>query len=240
MRSPWTVFLLPFVLFVLVGSLEPTPSVPGGQGIGLAIPYAAYPWVYTAKIAITVAAMAAALRGYRQFPFRVSWPALLVGVLGAALWVGICRLRLEDRLLRPWGLAPPLGLGVRSAFNPLEQLRDHAAWAWSFLATRLFGLAVVVPVVEEFFFRGFVMRWLVAARWWNVPFGKVNAAALVAGTLLPMLVHPQELFAAAVWFSLVTWLMVRTKNIWDCVAAHALTNLLLGVYVVLSGQWQLM
>ena len=239
MRSPWIVFLLPFALFMLIGGLEPTSAEPGGHGIGLAIPYSAYPWVYTAKIALTVAAMLAAMPGYRQFPFRVSWWGLLTGVLGVVVWVGICSLRLEDRLLRPLGLGPVLGLGVRSGFNPLEQLRDHAVWARSFLAMRLFGLAVVASVVEEFFLRGFVMRWLVRPRWWNVPFGKVNGAAIVAGTLLPLCMHPQELFAAAAWFSLITWLMVHTKNIWDCVAAHAVTNLLLGVYVVVSGQWQL-
>jgi membrane protease YdiL (CAAX protease family) len=44
-----------------------------------------------------------------------------------------------------------------------------------------------------------------------------------------------------VWFSLVTWLMVRTKNIWDCVAAHMITNLLLGLFVVIEGKhWHLM
>jgi membrane protease YdiL (CAAX protease family) len=50
--------------------------------------------------------------------------------------------------------------------------------------------------------------------------------------------HPEKL-AALVWFSLVTWLMWRTRNIWDCVAAHAVTNLLLGIYVVTQHQWQL-
>jgi CAAX prenyl protease-like protein len=209
--------------------------------IGLAIPYAGYPWVYTAKIVLTVAAMLVVMPGYRQFPFRVSWRGLLTGVLGVVVWVGLCRLQSEGRLLGSWGLARVFDLGARSAFNPLEQLRGHAAWARSFLAIRLFGLAVVVPVIEEFFLRGFVMRFLVAPSWWKVPFGTVNTVALVAGTLVPMLMHPpQELLATAAWFSLVTWLMVTTKNIWDCVAAHAVTNLLLGVYVVVSGQWQWM
>ncbi len=39
---------------------------------------------------------------------------------------------------------------------------------------------------------------------------------------------------------MITWLMLRTRNIWDCVAAHAITNLILGVYVVASGAWRLM
>ena len=73
----------------------------------------------------------------------------------------------------------------------------------------------------------------------GMPFGAVARAGIVAGTVVPMLMHPGELLAAAVWFSLVTWLMLRTKNIWDCVVAHAVTNLLLGIYVVTQHQWQL-
>jgi uncharacterized protein len=84
------------------------------------------------------------------------------------------------------------------------------------------------------------MRLVVDQQWWEVPFGKVNRLAIVLGTLVPMMMHPGELLAACVWFSLVTWLMLRTRNIWDCVAAHAVTNLLLGIYVVTSGDWKLM
>ena len=62
-------------------------------------------------------------------------------------------------------------------------------------------------------------------------------AAIAVGTLLPVAMHPAEILAAAVWFSAVTWLMYKTRNIWDCVAAHAVTNLLLGVWVVFSGEW---
>ena len=132
-----------------------------------------------------------------------------------------------------------LGSGDRAAFNPFVQFAERPFWAWTFLAIRFFGLALIVPVIEEFFLRGFVMRFVVERDWWEVPFGKVNRLAIVLGTLVPVLSHP-EMIAAAVWFSLVTWLMLRTRNIWDCVAAHAVTNFLLGVYVVVSGDWWLM
>ena len=109
--------------------------------------------------------------------------------------------------------------------------------AWTFLAVRFFGLVAVVPVIEEFFLRGFVMRFVVDRDWWDVPFGKVNRLAVVLGTAVPMLMHPGELLAALVWFSMITWLMLRTRNIWDCVVAHAITNLMLGIYVVACGVW---
>ncbi len=90
-----------------------------------------------------------------------------------------------------------------------------------------------MPVIEEFFLRGFLMRLVVDQDWWKVPFGKVNAAAVAVSIVVPVLTHqPGEFLAAAAWFGMVTWLMVRTRNPWDCVLAHAVTNLLLGIYVV--------
>ncbi len=236
--------MLPFVIFILGNTLEPTQK--GYEWFGIAVPYVAYPFFYIAKIALTMVALAVVWRGYRQFAFRVSPLSILVGAVGVVLWVGICKLRLESKLLEPLGgLLEPLGLtwlteiGQRSAYNPLEQWPDAPLVAYGFLAVRLWGLAIIVPLVEEFFLRGFVMRFVVAAEWWNVPFGTLTRTAVVVGTLLPILMHPAgEMLAVAVWFSLVTWLMARTKNIWDCVAAHVVTNLLLGIYVIASGEWQ--
>jgi CAAX prenyl protease-like protein len=243
-KNPWLVFLLPLVVFMLVGSLEPTPERPGGEMIGLSISYSHYPIVYTIKIALTAAAVGFVLPGYRQFPWRISPLAIAVGIVGIVLWVGLCRLDLEHRYLQPLlerlGLGWIIGSGERAAYNPLMQLAEQPVWAWIFLAIRFAGLALIVPIIEEFFLRGFVMRIVMEQQWWEVPFGRVNRLAVAAGTLVPMLMHPAELLAAAVWFSLVTWLMIRTRNIWDCVAAHAITNLLLGIYVVTTGNWQLM
>ena len=72
------------------------------------------------------------------------------------------------------GWAASSRAGDRPAFNPFEQLADQPAWAWAFLAVRFFGLVAVVPLIEEFFLRGFVMRFVVDRDWWDVPFGKVN------------------------------------------------------------------
>jgi CAAX prenyl protease-like protein len=237
-HRPWLVFVVPMVVFMVVGTLEPTPTSLGGSTIGLAIPYEAYPLVYAIKIALTVAAMLAVLPGYWQFRIRITPLSLLVGVIGAVAWIGLEELHLEQRLLTPLGLGRVLSLGHRSGFNPMEHFSGNAAWA--FLALRFFGLVAVVPIVEVFFLRGFVMRYLVDASWWQVPFGQVNRGALIAGTLFPMAAHPAELVAAAVWFSLVTWLMLRTKSLWDCIAAHAVTNLALGGYVVFTGHWWMM
>ena len=263
-RHPWITFLLPFLVYLLVNLLEPAPDKTmdagwvdrsaaqqstsdqdEGESWLPSLPREYYPIVYTAKIILTLAAIIFVLPGYREFPLRVSPLAVLVGAVGIVVWVGLCQLHLEQDYLRP--LLQPVGLdriiasGTRSGFNPLEELAAHPARAWGFLAIRFLGLVAVVPVIEEFFLRGFLMRFVVAAEWREVPIGKVNALAVLIGTLLyPLVTHPAEALAAVVWFSMVTWLMLKTRNIWDCVAAHAVTNLLLGIYVVVSGEWQLM
>jgi CAAX prenyl protease-like protein len=249
-RYPWLTFLLPFVVYMLVGSFEPAAPKParlmpdGSTQPAInhnwfGLEYKHYPIVYTVKIALTIAAMVFVFPGYRRFRFRFSILAVLVGVVGHVLWINICRLELEQTLLVPLGLGRFVGMGERPAFNPLAALGDTPVWAYTFLAVRFLGLALIVPIIEEFFLRGFLMRFVIRENWWDVPFGTLTVAAAVVGTVVPMLMHPAELFAAAVWFSLVTWLMVRTRNIWDCVVAHAVTNLLLGIYVVTQHQWQL-
>ncbi len=252
-RHRWLIFVLPLVVYMVVGSFEPAPAKPPIQlpnGVTrpavntnwFGLEYEHYPIVYTVKIALTIVTMIFVLPGYRQFPFCVSALAIVVGIVGVALWIAICKLGIEqafvDWLGRDSSLVSWLGLGDRPAYDPLTQLSSTPTWSYIFLAIRFIGLAMIVPIIEEFFLRGFIMRFVVREDWWNVPFGTLTPAAIAIGTLIPVLYHPEKL-AALVWFSLVTWLMWRTRNIWDCVAAHAVTNLLLGIYVVTQQQWQL-
>ena len=180
------------------------------------------------------------LPGYWSFPLKLNWIAIVVGAVGAVLWIGICKLHLEQRWLVPLGLESLVGLGERTGYNPLEKLESDPTWAYQFLAIRLFGLAIIVPIIEEFFTRGFLIRFVMDVDWFKIPFGRVDKLGLITAVAFPMLMHPGELFASFVWFSLITWLMIRTKNIWDCVAAHAVTNAMLGAWVIWSGDWWLM
>jgi CAAX prenyl protease-like protein len=238
-RHCWLIYVLPMAVYSLIGSIEPSSGESGGKVLGLTIPYSAYPLIYTAKIGLTLVAVAFVLPGYRQFRRPPGMLAVLVGAAGIVVWVGLWKLSSVVELTQLLAHLPGYD-HPRSAFNPLEQLAATPAWAWTFLAIRFFGLVAVVPVIEEFFLRGFLMRLVVDQDWWQVRFGDVNVAAVAVSIVVPVLTHqPGESLAAAAWFGMVTWLMVRTRNLWDCVLAHAVTNLLLGIYVVFSKQWTL-
>jgi CAAX prenyl protease-like protein len=271
-RWPAVTFVLPFAIFMIVGSIEPkapdlkleakykslvaTLNDPNANAaekkladeqrvevekeLHHAMPYAYYPYVYSLKIGLTVLSMLLVLPGYLAFPFRVHGIAWVVGIVGAIVWIGLFQLHLEKRLLEPLGLGGFLSFVRRPGFNPLAELKDNPQWAYGFLAIRFFGLVIVISIVEEFFLRGFLMRYVMDIDWHLIPFAVVNRLALITGTVFPMLMHPGELFAAAIWFSMVTWLMLRTKSIWDCIIAHAVTNLLMGVWVVWQNDWEMM
>lgn len=237
LAQPWAPFVLPLAVFMLVGSIEPTFDKPF-ELLGWQIPYSSYPLVYAVKLALTLAVMAqVGWRAYRQFPLRITLWAPAVGAIGVVLWIALVKLGLEQRLLEPLGLGGLIAQGERAAFNPFEAWPDRTGLASLFLALRFTGLVVVVPIIEEYFLRGFLMRFVIAPDWWRVPFGTLTPLAIAVGTLVPVLMHPGEMVAAAVWFSMITALMATTRNLWDCVVAHATTNLLLGIYVVTSGEW---
>jgi CAAX prenyl protease-like protein len=268
-RWPGFTFLLPFAIFLIAGMFEPSPPDPKVEAEiarltklreagnvaerSLAaeelkkleeeqihkIPYESYPYVYTAKIVLTTIAMLAVIPGYLAFPLRLNSIAWIVGAVGAVAWIVLSKLQVSLYPMLPEMLSKALEMGGRAGFNPLEELKDNPAWAYGFLAIRFFGLVVVVAVIEEFFLRGFLMRYVMDIDWPLIPFGVFNRLAIATVIIFPVIYHPERV-AAAVWFGLVTWMMLRTRNIWDCVIAHGVTNLLMGLWVLYSGDWWMM
>ncbi len=240
-RHPWITFVLPLAVYMVVGALEPVPAA-GGTRSWFFLPLVCFPAVCTLKIVLTAAAVWYVLPGYRQFPFRVSLGALVTGAVGVGMWIALCGLGWERKCFGMLGLGTFVDFVVRSSYNPFAALQGCSpVFIWSFVMLRLAGMTLLVPPIEEFFLRGFLMRLFVQAEWWKAPIGTMNAAALLLSVIYPVLSHPGvEWLAAVAWFMLVTLLMFKTRSIWDCVVAHGVTNLLLGIYVVYYDQWPLM
>ena len=229
--NPWQTCVVPLVVFLAAGALEPTPSG-GGLAGWLGIPYSAYPALYAVRLALAIATLVFVWPALRPWLGRPSWWPALLGLALVVPWVALAILQ------RDAGWATP-GL-ERSAFNPFAQFAASPALAWGFLLLRFLGLVVVVPIAEELFLRGFLMRYVVNEDFWQVPFGTLTAAAAGACAACAVATHPAEAVAALGWFAIVSGIAASTRQPIDTILAHAATNLALGAYVLTTGAWWLM
>jgi CAAX prenyl protease-like protein len=263
----WMPLVLPMAVFLVTGLIEPTPETAVVSPVADAAPMAddtavdgtaaddtaaderrqhvtrpnwlGYPLVYTVRLFVTLGAILFVMPYYQSVRFSITWWAWPTGLVGGAIWIALCRWGVAEMLLTKLGMGGWLDLGIRSGFDPWESLRGSQIALAAFLAVRFCGLVLVVPLIEEFFLRGFLMRFFERTDWWTVPLGTVTRLGAVVATAYGVLSHPAEPLAALVWFSLVTLLYARTRNIWDCVVAHAVTNLTLGIYVITAQDWRL-
>lgn len=151
-------------------------------------------------------------------------PALsvLVGVAGVMLWVK----------LDPWLVHYDQPLIGR---NPFQLYPANEAWA--LFAVRLLGIAVVVPVMEELFWRGFLMRWLIKEDFTTVPIGTYTPLSFFVTTAFFAVEHgPEWPLGAIVGLIYGAW-FIRTKSLGSVMLAHGVTNLLLALYCLRTNDW---
>jgi len=239
-------FILPLVAFLVIVSCYPSFSDSGDSAdfSDAAAASESLNWKtlkYTVLLGVQVLVAVGLLTYFRKiytqhFPLKISLLSVPVGVVGVVLWIALCELHLERSFYAFMGLDSLAS--VRPAFNPFESIADETSRTL-FLALRFILLALIVPIIEELFLRGWLVRWVHDVNWESVSLRKLSWGALLAPSIFGVVTHPSEALAAIVWFGLVTWLMHRTGNLWDCVMAHAVTNLLLGIYVVQYSAWHL-
>jgi CAAX prenyl protease-like protein len=109
--------------------------------------------------------------------------------------------------------------------------------AW-FLLTRTLGSVLVVPIIEELFWRGWLMRWLINPDFEKVPLGKYAPGAFWIVAILFASEHGPYWEVGLIAGVIYNWWMTRTKSLADCILAHAVTNGILAAYVMGSGAWQ--
>lgn len=216
-------YVLPFALYLLLAQIP------------MQFP-AHYPWLHALCVGLVGLATIYLLRGKELIQMhRNILPGILVGIGGIFLWIVLCNFQLEAVIMRylPHWLQP----SARAAFNPFLDIA-HPLGQWSFIASRILGMAVLVPFVEEVFWRGFLLRWVISPDWRQVSIGSYSLKSFVWVVLLFTLAHPEWL-AAAVYCSLLNLLLYWKRDLWNCIVAHGVSNLILAVYVLLTGTWQL-
>lgn len=207
--------LLPFAVYLAFLAVE---DVLAAHSPGLDVR-----WIYPLKVG-AVALLLWHYRGeYRELHVRPDprWTGLLAPLLGVLVFV------LWINLDAGW-----LNLGGGGGFDP----RDDGALRWDLALLRLAGAALVVPLMEELFWRSFLLRWIDRSDFLAVEPARISLRALLISSVLFGLEH--TLWFAGILAGLAyAWLYRASGNLWAPIVAHACTNLLLGIWVLHTGAW---
>ena len=209
-------YTAPFLTFVGFMAVEHSLAIS---------PQAGYP----IRVLVTLAVLLAVSRRYLKLrPVRPLASAAL-GVAVFLVWI-----------------APDVFLGYRHSWlfeNPITGkaitgLPADLQRSFSFLLIRAAGSTLLVPIIEELFWRGWLMRWLIDRDFLKVKLGTYLPSAFWVTAILFASEHGpywEVGLAAGVIYNL--WL-IHTKNLADCILAHAITNGVLAGYVIVWGAWQ--
>lgn len=187
--------------------------------------------------------------GSLEFPLRVL-------VLAAVLWI-FSRHVISFRCVRPVQ-SILIGLGVIVIWVAPDQLfpgyRSH--WLFSSLGTlntsidpqflsdpmvlifRTLRAVVLVPIIEELFWRAWMMRWLIKPEFETVPLGAYSAQAFWIVAALFASEHGPFWEVGLICGVIYNWWMVKTKSLGDLILTHAVSNLALSLWTIYSKQWQ--
>lgn len=222
-------------------------------------------WIYPLQVLLCGSALAFWWKNYdfgRRGMAEWLWGAGF-GLVGIGLWLLPCELwhrlglgaveqaggvaKVSVPLLtegaQPWWRL--LGVAARGeGFDPAE-----SPWPGLGLALRFVRMVLIVALVEELFWRAFLMRKLTerdGGDWTEVPIGlagvpqRQRLLAWAGATGLAMLAHaPIDWPAALVFFSLGFVLCCWRRSVLACVVMHAVANLALGFYAWQTGRFGL-
>lgn len=220
-RSPTISRVAPFVIFLLLTWLQ-------GKWGGEASRY----WFYLLKTVVGAWLIWAMYPLVSELRWKISLPAVIAGVGVFILWIGL------DEAIQWMGFPnsyPKIG-GAQADWNPHAQFGTDTALAWFVIAMRLLGTTLVVPPMEEVFYRSFLYRYIVKPDFTLVPFNCFHALAFFLTAGLFASTH-REWLAALLCGFIYQGLVLRQNRLGDAITAHAITNFLLGLWVIWRGAW---
>ncbi len=203
-------YLMPFLAILAAGLLAGLASSNG------------FEWLYGLRVVAAAGALWYFRDTYRALDWRVGWPAVALGGLVFLIWIGLEPLSGSLHAQQPWQLT--------FASTP-----GRMAW----LAFRIFGAVVTVPIAEELAFRGFLLRRLVSADFESVLWRTFAWAPFLISSIGFGILHGDRWLAGTIAGMIYAFAMQRRGRISEAIAAHAVTNAMLAVYVLATGNWQL-
>jgi len=186
-----------------------------------------------AKELVRDAVLVGAILGVSRhvLPRRISnWvSSIVLGLAVCALWVA------PDLLIPAWRNH---WLFQNAVTGHLKTSIPPAELTPLMLALRTMRAALLVPILEELFWRGWLVRWLQDADFERIPLGQFTPLAFWATSLLFAAEHGPYWEVGLLCGMIYNWWMWRTKSLGDLMLVHGVTNLALSVYVIASHRWE--
>jgi uncharacterized protein len=209
-------YVAPFLAFLVMMGLER----------GLSLPAHIY---YPIRFALVVALLLTVSR--RVIPWRPSqfWASTVIGIFVFVVWVA------PDILFayRQTWLFHNSVTGVAESSIPPELRRKLA-----FVLMRATSCTLAVPLLEELFWRGWLMRWMVDRDFLKVPYALYVPSAFWLVAAMFASEHGPFWEVGLVAGVVYNWWVIRTGNLADTILAHAVTNGLLSAFVLATGRWE--
>ncbi len=180
-------------------------------------------WFYFAKTLVGVWLIWLVRPLIVEMRWKVSWEAIVAGVAVLLIWIG-----LDD-------FYPKLGK-AGAAWNPHAQFGADGGVAWLLIAVRILGSTLVVPPLEEVFYRSFLYRYIAKVDFQSVRLGAFLWKPFLATALVFGFAHFEWLAGILCGF-VYQGLVCRKGRLGDAMTAHAITNFLLSLWVVWKGAW---
>jgi uncharacterized protein len=215
-------YIYPFTLFMLLlGVRDGINHVCEGVGpFWLAQPVY---WIFPLQ---TIACGVLLMRFWREYDFRPVVKIMFtigIAILVLAIWVSPQEV---------------FGAARRTeGFDPTSFANNRPLFV-TVLFVRFLRLVVVVPLLEEIFWRGYLLRRVGHHHFETIPFGTFSPRSFAIVTLFFGLAHwGPDFVPALITGALYNLVACRTRSLASCVVAHAVTNLLLGIYILATRQW---
>jgi uncharacterized protein len=210
-ESPLLARVLPFVIFVVLTFFQ------GWFGEGSRY------WIYLLKTLVGAGLIVLVWPLVREMRWVFTWEALVVGVAVFAIWVGLDGLYPRPELGPPW--------------NPYEAFAGSAGLAAFFISVRIVGSTLVVPPIEEIFYRSFLYRYIARPDFQSLPLNYFAWVPFLVAALIFGAAHAQHWLVAIPCAMAYQGLVIYKNRLGDAITAHAITNFLLGTWVVSRGEW---
>jgi uncharacterized protein len=215
-RRATAAYIAPFLVYVGLMGIEHAANLPVQV-------------FYPIRCGVSAAVLLLLSRPFLSWRPSRPLAGIALGIVVFLIWIG------PDRLFgyRHFWLFENSLFGSTASSAPPELRASR-----EFRIVRALGSTLLVPILEELFWRGWLMRWLIDSRFLKVPLGTYAPAAFWLTAVLFASEHGPYWEVGLAAGVLYNWWMVQTHNLADCILAHSVTNGLLSAYVLMAGRWE--